>query len=81
MTAAEVQTALSEVNCYSCLGLTIGQLLKLSYLRTWLLTLDSTADVSLANIMSQGDCLACYGLSLFEIMEIVLLDMIIAVTT
>lgn len=81
MTATEVQTALSEVSCYACLGLTIAQMLKLSYLRSWLLTLNASADTSLANLMSQGNCLGCYGLSAFDILEIVLLDMIVTAST
>lgn len=80
MTTTEIQTALEEVKCYGCLGLSTSELLKLAFARRWLLALDPTADVSLAGLMEEGKCLCCFGVSTFDLLYITLLNLIVEAT-
>lgn len=76
MAAIPTNTLLAEVNCYSCLGLSLYQILNLSLLRRQLIALNPSADTSVNGLMSYGACFACLGISQYELMELSLLDQI-----
>lgn len=76
MTATETNTLLEAGACYACYGLSESETLQLAVLRSWLLGLDATADTSAATLLGDSGALAGYGFSLFDILEISLLDLI-----
>lgn len=77
MAAIATDTLLEEAKCYECYGpLTQAQLLELALTRRWLLTLSPAADTTPQALISYAKCYTCYGLSMFEMMQIALLDQI-----
>lgn len=77
MAAIAPNTLLEEAKCYECFGpLSQGQLLKLALLRRQLLALNASAEVDAQSLFEYGKCYACLGLSIFDILEVSLLDQI-----
>lgn len=77
MTPEEIQELLEEVKCYECFGqVTQAQLISLGLLRRILLAANPTADVSAQALISYAGCYACYGASMYDLMELALLDQI-----
>lgn len=76
---ADANELLAEVKCYGCLGLSIGQLLKLALLRRQLLALDSEAATDVDSLLDHGKCFQCHlGGDVGRILELSLLDKIAA---
>lgn len=74
--ASDFNTLNSEASCFLCAGVTQAEALKLALEARWLLALDPTADTSVAGLTNYGKCYACLGLSLFDLLEISMLDQI-----
>jgi hypothetical protein len=75
--AIAAQSLFEEAKCYECYGpLTQGQLLTLALLRRIALAHNAAAQVSPQQLISATTCYACLGLSMFELMELGLLNII-----
>lgn len=74
--ATDANTLYEESKCYLCAGVTQAEALKLALEARWLLALDPTADTSVDGLTNYGKCYACLGLSLFDLLEISMLDQI-----
>lgn len=68
---------ITESRCYGCYGAgSTAQMLTLALESRILLEADPAADTSAATLISYAKCYGCYGLSLYDMMEVALLDMI-----
>lgn len=67
---------LASADCYTCLGLTVGQALVLAKLKAIIVKLDPTMPTDTQSLMNQGSCFTCLGLSQFETLQIVMLNII-----
>lgn len=78
MAAVPVDTLMDEGKCYECYGpLTQAQILNLSQLRRWLLSLDPAAETDPQSLVAYAKCYACLGsLSMYDLMSLALLDQI-----
>ena len=75
--AIAAQSLFEEAKCYECYGpITLPQLLTLALLRRQLLALNPASDVSAQGLISYAKCYACYTGSMFDLMELALLDQI-----
>lgn len=75
--ATDPNILLAESKCYECFGpLTISQLLVLALLRRSVLAADPAAAVDPQSLVTYGKCFACYGMSMSDIMQMALLDML-----
>lgn len=77
MAAIDSDTLLSEAKCYECYGpLTQAELLSLALERRWLLSLSPGANVTPAFLVDYAKCFGCLGASMYDLMELALLDQI-----
>lgn len=75
--AADVQTLFAEGKCFACFGpITQVQILRLVLLSRLATALNPVLATTPQDLLDQGECLACYGMSLADIMELVLLGLI-----
>lgn len=75
--ATDPNILLAESVCYQCYGpLTIGQQLKLALLRRAVLAADPVAATDAQSLVTYGTCFACLGLSMGDLLELSLLDML-----
>jgi len=70
------QEYLETAKCYTCLGMTMGQSLVLAKLKAIILALDNTMATDSQTLLQRGACFACLGLSTFEVLQIVMLNII-----
>jgi hypothetical protein len=63
----------SEGSCYSCVGMTQVQALKIPILLRMLKSLDPMSQTEINELLDYGKCFACTGASMFEILELAIL--------
>lgn len=77
MTAIDSSALLDEARCYACyVSASLAQLLNLALERRILLARSPTADVSGSGLLDYSKCHGCHGASIYDLMEIALLDQI-----
>jgi len=71
------QSLFDDAACYACYGaLTDAQLMKLAMLKNLLLEVAPGSNTSAAYLVQYGQCFACVGMSMADIMEIALLNLL-----
>lgn len=66
-----------EASCYTCLGISQVEALKLALEARWLLALDPTADTSTNALLQYANCFRCNSnASIADLIELALLDQI-----
>jgi len=73
MTSTQVQSLLSGVSCFVCLGLTQDQLIYLAALQQWLLAVKPDADTSYGHLLEVASCFRCFGGNIFDMLELAML--------
>jgi len=68
------QILLNESRCYSCLGVSISQSLRLALIARTVQVFDAQANVTPAYLVDYGKCYECYGASIGDLLELALLD-------
>lgn len=63
-------------SCGGCPGLGMDELLRIGMLKSILLKVDPMADITTNTLLNEGKCFQCYGLSMAQVMEMVLLSKI-----
>jgi hypothetical protein len=79
MATTDAQGLISRGSCYNCTGggLSVYQMMKLALLAQLSLLVNASNDVTPQGLINQGACFSCLGmLSMYEIMEMVLLKQI-----
>lgn len=75
--AVSATELIAESRCYACYGeVSEAQLLSLGLERRILLERNPTADVSAAALLGYAKCYGCYGASIYDLLELALLDQI-----
>lgn len=71
-----IEVLVSEMTCYTCLGIDIGNSLELALLTAIVKKLDPDMNITPQSLLDQGQCFGCYGLDTGTILKLVLLTLI-----